>query len=64
MAIIQTSKKSTANRYSGADSQPWVVKGTNGQPVISDSFTEFSKAQAAADRYTNETGEFAQAVRK
>lgn len=70
MAIIQTNKKKSPNRYSGQDSQPWVVKDTSGKSILKtdkgsdETFTEFVAAQAAADRYIIHTGLFAQPVRQ
>lgn len=58
--------KSKALRYDGKDSQNWVVKGTTSEKkgtVVDDTFTEFKLAQAAARRYTEVTGLFAQPVR-
>lgn len=61
----------TAPRHSGTDSQPWIVKGTSGKPVVFEkdgktaaTFTVFKDAQFEADKYTNRTGEFAQPVRQ
>lgn len=58
-------------RYSGTDSQPWTVKGSNGKPVVFEKdgktpvqFTVFKDAQYEADKHTKRTGEFAQPVRQ
>lgn len=73
MAIIRTTTKPTPdskNRYSGQDSVPWVVKGSEGKPVVFEKdgkapaqFTEYNQADGAARAYTAKTGLFAQAVR-
>lgn len=47
-----------------ADSTPWVVKGTSGKPVLTESFTGYSDANSAARKHTAQTGVFAQAVRQ
>ena len=73
MAIVKTTKTPTPdkkNRYSGQDSVPWVVKGTEGKPVVFDkdgktptTFTEYNHADGAARAYTQRTGLYAQPVR-
>lgn len=57
-------------RYSGSDSQPWTVKGSNGKAVVLDKdgktptqFTVYKDAQYEADKYIKATGQFAQPVR-
>jgi hypothetical protein len=56
-------KKNDKVRYDGVDSIPWVVKTARGEQVIKESFTGFRDANSAAQRYTEQTGEYAGAVR-
>lgn len=63
MAIKNTSKNSSPNRYSGTDSIGWKVRGTDGKNALSDSFKGYVDADAAAKRYTEQTGLYAEAVR-
>lgn len=59
----------SGNRYSGTDSVGWFVKDTSGKPVLlnkdggPEAFTVFKDANAAAKRFTENTGVFAQPVR-
>lgn len=65
MAIIQTSKKTTKNRYSGVDAQPWKVSYAEKPTtkVKDETFASFTEANTAAQRYIDATGRFAGAVR-
>jgi hypothetical protein len=63
MSTESNRKSKSGNRYSGVDSNPWVVKGTSGKAVTSQSYDSFIAATAAADSHIAATGEFAQAVR-
>lgn len=64
---VGTRKKSTiGNRYSGADPQGWRAVTAMGKNISEGSdktFDGYKSAKAAADSYTAETGEFANAVR-
>lgn len=65
---MSDSKK--GNRYSGSDSQPWLVKGSTGAVVFEKdgktpaTFTVYKDADFEARRYREATGLFAQPVRQ
>lgn len=62
-------KKKSENRYPGTDTQPWKVRNSAGKSPLKDSkggdetFTGFAQANAAAQRFFNETGELLIAAR-
>lgn len=65
---MSDSKK--GDRYSGTDSQPWLVKGSKGAVVFDkdgktpSTFTVYRDAEFEARKYREATGEFAQPVRQ
>jgi hypothetical protein len=60
---MATQNKPNKKRYDGKDTQPWKVKTPQGEQVIKEVFDGFASANNAATRFTEQTGEYATAVR-
>jgi hypothetical protein len=61
--VAEAHKSKKENRYPGVDTVPWKIVEASGSNPTGETFAGFNQANAAALRFTQETGSWAAAVR-